>query len=229
MKSPGSVRSSSFLEALNDQDRTLVVGLATRRTFARGVFIFHKDSPGQTLYIIESGMVRIFALDESGQEITLNVYGPGDIVGELAFLDGLPRSAGAIAMTSVTALTVRREDFIGQLQIYPSLAIHIIELLAARLRYTTAYAENMAFLDVNGRVALRLLELADRFGAPSREGGGEAVMLRLTQAELASWVASTRETVNKVLCAFRDQRLIELTDQRIIVLDRRGLRRQAGR
>jgi CRP/FNR family cyclic AMP-dependent transcriptional regulator len=109
---------------------------------------------------------------------------------------------------------------------HPRLAVRLLEVMAARLRYTTAYAESLAFLDVNGRVAVRLLELGDRFGIQSARGGGLELDLGLTQAELASWVASSRETVNKVLSTFRDQGLIELVGQRITILDRLGLWRK---
>jgi CRP-like cAMP-binding protein len=223
------LRKARLFQGLSDSELATLSACLVTRSFGRGVFIFHKDSPGHTLYIVESGNVRIFALSEMGQEITLDVYGPGDVLGELGFLDGLPRSAGAITMTPATLLALRREDLQGKLEAHPRLAANIVDLLTTRLRRTTAFAESLAFLDVNGRVALRLLELADRFRAPSSEGQGEAVELKLTQAELASWVVSTRETVNKILCAYRDQHLIDLADQRIIVLDRRGLRRLTGR
>ena len=96
-------------------------------------------------------------------------------------------------------------------------------VLAARVRYATAYAENLAFLDVYGRVAAKLLELAERYGLPGPEG--VEIDLRLTQGDLASWVAATREFVNKVLGAFRDHGLVKLDGQRIILLDQRGLKK----
>ena len=201
-------------------------GLADRlgkRTFAKGMIIFHKESAGQTLYIIESGKVRIFVLSESGQEISVNVYGPGDVFGELALLDGLPRSAGAVALERTVTLTLHRDDFLHHLETCPRMARSIMEVLSARLRYTTGYTESLAFLDVYGRVAERLLELAERYGVQKE---GIEIELRLTQAELASWVAASRESVNKALVAFRDQGLIEVEGQRITILDRRGLRRR---
>ena len=170
--------------------------------------------------------MRIFILSESGQEISLNVYGAGEVIGELGFLDGQPRSASAVALEPTVALALRREDFYQRLEDHPRLAMRLLEVMAARLRYTTAYAESLAFLDVNGRVAMRLLELGDRFGVQSPRGGGLELDLGLTQAELASWVASSRETVNKVLATFRDQGLIELVGQRITILDRLGLWRK---
>jgi CRP/FNR family transcriptional regulator len=99
----------------------------------------------------------------------------------------------------------------------------IIDLLSARLRYTNAYATKLAFLDVSGRVAARLLELADRYGVPT---DGIEIDLRLTQAEWASSVAASRESVNKVLCAFRVEGYIRIEDQVITILDRRALERQ---
>ncbi len=152
----------------------------------------------------------------------------GEVVDELGFLDGRPRSASAVALEPTVTQALRREDFIGRLEACPRLAMHLLEILAARLRYTTTYAEGLAFLDVNGRVAARLLELADRFGARSPDGCGQEFDLHLTQAELASWVASSRESVNKVLTGFREQGLIELAGQKITVLDRRGLWRKVA-
>ena len=220
------VRKSALFDGLPDSELAEVATCLVARTFGKGVFIFHKDSPGQTLYIIESGRVRIFILSESGQEISLNVYGPGEVIGELGFLDGQPRSASAVAVEPILAFALRREDFFQRLEGHPRLAMRLLEILAARLRYTTAYAESLVFLDVNGRVAMRLLELADRFGAQSPRGNGLELDLFLTQAELASWVASSRETVNKVLSAFRDQGLIELVGPKITILDRVGLWRK---
>jgi CRP/FNR family transcriptional regulator len=218
-----ALRKIPLFAGLADAELEALGGCLVKRTFGKGVFIFHKDSPGHTLYLIESGHVRIFIISEAGQEISLNVYGPGEVIGELGFLDGRPRSASAVAMEPTITQALRREDFIGRLEACPRLAVHLLEILASRLRYTTAYAEGLAFLDVNGRVAARLLELADRFGARSPDGCGQELDLHLTQAELASWVASSRETVNKALTGFREQGLIELAGQKITVLDRQGL------
>ncbi len=158
-----SLRKSSLFAGLSDPELAEVAACLVTRTFGKGVFIFHKDSPGQTLYIIESGRVRIFILSESGQEISLNVYGPGEVIGELSFLDGKPRSASAVATEPTITYALRREDFFQRLEAHPRLAVRLLEVLAARLRYTTAYAESLAFLDVNGRVAMRLLELRRPF------------------------------------------------------------------
>lgn len=207
---------------LSERELQGLADCLVKRTFGRGMILFHKDSPGRSLYIIESGKVRIFLLSETGQEISVNVYGPGEVLGELALLDGLPRSAGAMVMERTVAYTLYRDDFLRCLDAYPGLARGVIQQLSARLRYTTACMESLAFLDVPGRVAAKLLELADRYGL---KGEGIEIEMRLTQAELASWVASRRESVNKVLGTFRDQGLIDIDGQHITILDRPGLER----
>jgi CRP/FNR family transcriptional regulator/CRP/FNR family cyclic AMP-dependent transcriptional regulator len=212
-----------LFSGLTAEELDLLADATGKRAFAKGMIIFHKDSPGQTLYIIESGRVRIFILSESGQEISVNVYGPGEFFGELALLDSLPRSAGAVVMEDTVTLTLQRDDFMRLVQEHPEISMSIMRVLSTRLRYTTMYAEGLAFLDVFGRVAAKLIELADRYG---KEGEGVEIALRLTQGELASWIGASRESVNKVLGAFRDQGLIALDGQRITVLDRRELRRR---
>ena len=125
--------------------------------------------------------------------------------------------------------TLHRDDFLRHLEAYPRMAKSIMEVLSTRLRYTTIYAESLSFLDVYGRVAAKLLELADRYGLRNdgKDGiNGIEINLRLTQAELATWVAATRESVNKVLGTLRDQGLIQVEGQRITILDMPGLRRR---
>jgi CRP/FNR family cyclic AMP-dependent transcriptional regulator len=223
------LRKVSLFAGLSDQELEVLADSLGKRTFGKGMIIFHKGSPGQTLYIIESGKVRIFILSESGQEISVNIYGPGDVFGELSLLDGLPRSAGAVALERTVTYTLHRDDFLRHLEAYPRMAKSIMEVLSTRLRYTTIYAESLSFLDVYGRVAAKLLELADRYGLRNdgKDGiNGIEINLRLTQAELATWVAATRESVNKVLGTFRDQGLIQVEGQRITILDMPGLRRR---
>jgi CRP-like cAMP-binding protein len=203
-----------------DRELELLARNLGKRTFGKGMIIFHGGSPGQTLYIIESGLVRIFSLSESGQELTVNLYGPGQVFGEMAALDGRLRSAGALCMEKTVAYTLHHDVLVRGLKRTPALAHGVIELLIARLRYTTRYLESLAFLDVYGRVAAKLLELGEYHAG---RGNGIALDLRLTQGELATWVAASRESVNKVLSSFRDQGLIAVDGQEITILDWRGL------
>jgi CRP-like cAMP-binding protein len=217
------LRNVPLFAGLSDPDLEALAGSLGTRTFAKGMIIFHQGSLGHTLYIIESGKVRIFLLSESGQESTLNIYGPEDVFGEFSLLDGLPRSAGAVAMEKTVTYALSRADFLRHLEACPQMAVSIMQVLTARLRFTTEQAKSLAFLDVYGRVAMRLLDLAGRYGM---EKEGIKLDLRLTQAELATWVAATRESVNKVLGAFRDQGLIAVEGQTITILDPDGLEKR---
>jgi CRP/FNR family transcriptional regulator/CRP/FNR family cyclic AMP-dependent transcriptional regulator len=204
-----------FASLTEEELSALGAGLR-RRAFGRGVIIYHKDSPGEILYIIESGTVRTFCLSDWGREMSLDLYGPGEVFGELSLLDGLPRSTGAIALERTITYTLTRSDLLRCLERYPRIAIGIIEMLAARLRYATDYAEHLAFLDVHGRVAARLLDLAERYGVQKE---GVEIQLRLTQSALGSWVGATREHVNRVLAHFRDRGLISVEGFTITVND----------
>jgi len=219
-----SLRSVPLFSGLSDEQFASISKTLDKRAFGKGIIIFHKDSPGRTLYIIESGKARTFILSEYGQELTLNLHGPGDALGELALLDGKPRSAGAVTLEPTVTFTWDRDDFQRHLRAYPQLALSLAEMLAARLRYTTTQTQCLTFLDVDGRVAAKLLELAERFGV-QREG--LEVEMALTQGELASWVGTTRESVNKALGSLCHQSLIDISGQTVRILDARGLRRLA--
>lgn len=221
MSPAGLLRNVPFFASLAEDELRALATVLKRRPFGRGVIIFHKDSPGEILYIIESGKVRTFTLSDWGREMSLDLYGPGEVFGELSLLDGLPRSTGAIAVETTVTYTLTRNELLRCVQAYPRIAIGIIEMLAARLRYATNYAEHLAFLDVNGRVAARLLDLAERYGV---ERQGLEIGVRLTQSDLGSWVGATRESVNKVLGTLRDLGLIRINGQTITLLDPAGLR-----
>lgn len=216
-------RTPLFADLPDDILQALAASLG-KRTFARGMVLFHKGSPGQRLYLIESGQVRIFVLSDQGYEITLNIHGPGECFGELALLDGGPRSAGAVAAETLVTYTLDRGDFLDLLEAHPKLARHALELVSERLRHLTALFESLAFLDIHGRVASCLLDLAARHGQATDQG--LQLQVRLTQAELASCVATTRESVNKVLGDFRDEGLIRHEGQALTILDPAGLKRK---
>ena len=218
-----TLREIALFDGLTDAELGTLADCLGKRAFGKGVYIFHKDSPGHVLYLLESGQIRLFVISDAGQEISTNVLGPGEVFGELAALDGRPRATGAIALEGTAALTLQREDLFRVLQSCPRLARNLMELLTTRLRYATRSIEDLAFLDVNSRVAARLLDLASRCGV---QRGGTEIELSLTQSELATWVAASRESVNKVLASFRARGLVALDGTRITILDRRRLEQQ---
>ncbi len=218
------LRQTSLFADLPDEILEALAASLGKRTFAKGMVLFHKGSPGQRLYLIETGQVRIFVLSDSGHEITLNFHGPGECFGELALLDGGPRSAGAVAMETLVAYTLDRADFLDLVEAHPKLARRALELVSERLRHLTAHVESLTFLDIYGRVATCLLDFAAHHGQPTDEG--VVLQMHLTQTELASCVAATRESVNKVLGVFRDEGLIRHEGHVVTILDPAGLKRK---
>jgi CRP/FNR family transcriptional regulator/CRP/FNR family cyclic AMP-dependent transcriptional regulator len=202
---------------LADEDMRGLMSLAKRRTFRNGEVIFHREDPGQVLYVIKEGKVKICLISPDGQEISLVVFGKGECFGEFAILDGLPRSADAVALEKVECYTLQRSDFHNAIMKNPKIAIQIIEVLTRRLRSTDQMVEDLIFLDVYGRVAKKLLELADTHG--TKVGDGTRIDVRLTQQEIASMVGASRESVNKVMGYFTDKNFIS-TDKHKITLHR---------
>jgi CRP/FNR family transcriptional regulator/CRP/FNR family cyclic AMP-dependent transcriptional regulator len=195
-----------------------------RRAFRPGEIIFHRDDPGQVLYVIREGKVKIFITSPDGQEVSLAVFGPADYFGELALLDGQPRSASAVALEAVEAICLQRTDFINAVMHYPRIAIQVMNVLSRRLRQTDTMIEDLLFLDVHGRVAKKLLDLAELHGVRTPEG--VRIDLRLTQGELAAMVGASRESVNKVMGYFTDKQFISTDKYKITITRLSELRRR---
>jgi len=219
------LRRVSLFAGLDEATLAGLAGRLRRRSYRRGTMIFHKDQPGDGLHVIESGRVRFFLPAEGGAELTIDVAGAGEVFGELALLDGQPRSASAEALEETVTHVLGREEFQAALAASAELAGALIGLLSTRLRHVTDYAESLAFLDVHARVARALLELAGRYGHRG-DGGRITIDLDLTQTELATMVGATRERVNRALAAFREQALVELHGRQIVLRDPDRLRRR---
>jgi CRP/FNR family cyclic AMP-dependent transcriptional regulator len=211
------LKQVSFFADLADEDIRELRAVARRRTFRNGEVIFHRDDPGQVLYVIKEGKVKICLTSPDGQEVALVVFGKGECFGELAMFGGLPRSADAITLEKVECYTLQRSDFHSAIMKNPKIAIQVLEELAKRLRNTDQMVEDLIFLDVYGRVAKKLLELADTHGVKSEDG--IRIDVRLTQQELASMVGASRESVNKVIGYFTDKNFIS-TDKHRVTLHR---------
>ena len=216
------LKYSTFFAGLADSDLAALGRDFTRRQFAQGEMIFQQDDPGQVLYVVESGQVRIFVENEAGQETSVTFCGPGDVFGELAVIDEYPRSASAEAMQATVLHILTRERFREHLRRAPQLGLNFMRALSVRVRYSTQQMESLAVLDVPKRLARKLLELAQQHGVVEPEG--VRIRLTLTQSDLASIVGATRESANKALGNFRRQGLILLQQGSITILDPEGLR-----
>ena len=186
-----------------------------RRTVRAGKAVFRQDDPGSSLYVIESGVVKVQRTSPEGKEVILTILGPGDFFGELALLDGEPRSADAVAKEDTALLVLERDDFLAFLDKAPEVATKLLAALSRRLRRTDQLVQDAAFLDVPARLARALLQLSE---SPEAATG-------LTQSELAAMVGASRESVNRWLQFYRRRGLIESASGSIRVLQPDELRR----
>ena len=194
-------------------------------TFARGTTIFDEGEPGDRLYIIVDGKVKLARHAPDGRENLLSVMGPSDMFGELSIFDPGPRTSSAVCVTDVTAATMDSEmlkDWIAQ---HPEISQQLLRVLARRLRRTNASLADLIFTDGPGRVAKTLLQLANRFGV--QEGGALRVNHDLTQEEIAQLVGASRETVNKALATFAHRDWIKLEGKSVLIVNTEHLARRA--
>jgi CRP/FNR family cyclic AMP-dependent transcriptional regulator len=193
-----------------------------RRRYRKGEVVFLQGDPGTSLYIIETGRVRIALSSPEGKEVVLALLGPADFFGDLALLDGEPRSADAVAHEPSELLLLLRDDFLQFLGAHPRATAGLLAVLSRRLRRNTLLLQDAAFLDVPGRLARVILELAQAEGRP--DGNGVVITSRLTQTELAGMVGATRESVNKWLRSYERRGLICCQRGHIGVASPDGLR-----
>jgi CRP/FNR family transcriptional regulator, cyclic AMP receptor protein len=195
-----------------------------RRRYRAGEPVFREGDPGTALYIIQSGEVKILLGGSEGKEVVLALLGPGEFVGELALLDGEPRSADAVVTTAAELQVLPREDFLRFLRDVPTVAVSMLASLSRRLRRTDRMVHDAAFSDVRTRVTRRLIELAETRGTPGE--GGIVIGPRLTQGDLAGMVGATRESINKCLRYYTAQGLLRHERGRIVLLSIDRLRAQ---
>ena len=190
--------------------------------FEAGEVIFHQGELGDAMFIIRSGRVKIYSQGEGDQELTLNVYGEGDFFGEFSLIDGEPRSTSAAAMEPTEALVLQQRDLITILTEHPEISVSLMRGLVARLRYTTEYAEDLAFLSVNGRVASKLLELMDRHGVQGSAGIEISVPVGIPQ--LAGLAVAPPEIVQRILDFYELGGILAREGERLTVRDPATLR-----
>jgi CRP-like cAMP-binding protein len=210
---------------LPEDERERLGSLLRSRRYTRGEVIFLEGDQGTALCLIAEGRIRIQLTGSDGREVVINVYGPGEIFGELALLDGEPRSADAIAQDAARVYWLQREDFAAFLDSHPRAAMTMLASLSRRLRHTTRVVQDATFRDVPARLARVLLDLAARNGQAIP--GGIRIESRLTQGELAAMVGASRETVTRALRGFEQRGLIGWEASRIIINQPEQLRARA--
>ena len=193
-----------------------------RRLYKRGQVVFHQDDPGASVHVIESGRVKVVLAGAEGEELLLRVLGEGEIFGELALLDGRPRSATVMALEDTVTHVLERSAFLEYLRGHPDATLDLCRALAELIRRLTEQVEDLALLDVPRRLERKLLELADAYGQPTPEG--TRIDLRLTQSELASMIGTSRASVNYCLASLEARGIIRRDSQRIVLRRPEALR-----
>jgi CRP-like cAMP-binding protein len=217
--------STAWLSELTGAEREQLRAAASWRDHASGDLVFAPDPAPSSVYLLEDGLVRIFRLSEGGSETTFGYVVPGEVFGELAAFGDYPRESFAQAVKKSRVWKLPREAFQSTVGGRPGLVAGITRQIGSRLKRIEARVENLVFRDVRSRVAHMLLELAEDFGDP--DGDGILLQLALTQAELATLVGSTRQTVNASLRELEAEGLIGRKGARLLVLRPEALRRAA--
>ncbi len=216
----------AFLSRLSEAERETLSSLGTRRSYPRGAAIFHERQEADSVLLVLDGHVKVTRATSSGKEALLAFRGPGELVGELAAIDGQTRSATAVAVDDVSALVVPASGFVAFLRAHPGPTFALLETMSARLREGGLRLLELSAYDTTGRLAARLLELAELHGEACEDG--VRITLPITQDELASSVGASREATAKALHNLRGLGWLKTARREITVLDLEALRRRAA-
>lgn len=196
-------------------------GVTREKSYPRNSVILFEHDPGDALYMVLSGRVKVVLIGEDGREVILSILKAGDFFGEMALIDDQPRSAHVIAMEDSDLLVLYRDDFRSCLRESSSIALGLLRALSRRLRRADETIGGLVLLDVNGRVARLLLELA-------AEHDGIEIPRKVTHHTIAQMIGSSRETVSRSLRELSQRGLIEVSRRSIVIRNRPALEALAG-
>ena len=215
----------SFGALLETEEIDAIRSRGGLRRFPRGTILFHEGETPDRVLLLMSGRVKVSTVSREGHETMLAVRGPGDLLGELSAVDGDARSATVAALEAVEAHTMSTEDFRAVLVEHGRISLLLLDMLSRKLRDADRKRMEFGAYDTVGRVASRLIEMADRFGV---EHPGEVrLSLPISQEELAGWVGSSREAVSKALRQMREDGWIETGRKTVTLLDADALRQRS--
>lgn len=217
-----TLRAVPLFSQLREDDIESIGDVARERSYPKNSVIVFEEDPGDALYAVLSGQVKVVLVGEDGREVILSTLSKGDFFGEMSLIDDEPRSAHVIAMEDSNLLVVRREDFHKQLEETPRIAIGLLRALCKRLRHADSKIGGLVLLDVPGRVARLLVDLAD-------EEDGSRITKKITHHMIAQMIGSSRETVSRTMRSFADQGLIAVSKEAIAITDRSALEMAASR
>jgi len=213
-----------MFRSLRADDCRHIAALLQKHTLRKGDVLFRNGEEGHSLYMITAGKIKIVRQSRDGDEMILAVLSTGDFCGEMALLDGLPRSADAVAVEETHLYGLNRKDFLAYVMNNETAVKAILSALSRRLRKADDFLEDIFFLKVAARLAKKLIELAGSNGFREEENG--PIKLSVTQKDLAGMIGATRESVNKELRALREKNLVSLSGRAILIHNLEALRQR---
>lgn len=220
------LKQTALFSGLDPTTLERVAGRCVDRTYKKGQLIFHEGDPGEALFVMVEGLVKVVVTSPEGAEVLLVTLGHPDTFGELALIDEGPRSASAEVIENAHLLVLTRSTLLDLLAEHHELAVSLLRSLGATIRRLTEQTSDLVFLDLHGRVAKLLTNFADERG--QSDDAGVTLDLHLTQRDLASMVGGSRQSVNQILRSFEGRGYIELQGRSIMVKELELLRRRAG-
>lgn len=225
-QSAGLLARTTIFEGLRPDVLRSIVAEGTQRRYNKGQFLFYQGDQGDRLFVVLSGLVKVTVSSDQGEEMVLVTLGPPQVIGELALIDGGPRSASVQALEPTEVLMLPRDAVMRLLHEHPALTAALLNMLGGVIRRLTEQAADLVFLDLHGRVAKLLLRLADERGTSER---GQIILdHQLTQTDIARMVGGSRPAVNRILQAFAGRGFLDIRGQRIVIRQLDALRRRAG-
>lgn len=207
------LRAHPFFKGLDEAVIDWLVPRAHSRRLKKGSVLFNKGDTGTKLYAVCAGAIRISSTSEEGNDAILNLIVPGDIFGEISFLDRGPRTADAVVIEDSEVMEIERQDFTQLLREYPEVSMRLIEILCSRLRHTSEQVEDIIFLSLPHRLAKALLHLYQRSSSDEAP-----VKLRITQQEISQMIGAARESTNKQLREWERRKWLRLERNCIVIL-----------
>ncbi|PZR60420.1 MAG: hypothetical protein DLM53_12235 [Candidatus Eremiobacter antarcticus] len=200
-----------------EDDITAVAGVIQSRRFAKHAVLVHEGDAGDALFVVVKGNVAVTRLSNEGKESILSILKEGDFFGEMGVLDSSPRSATIKALGDVEVALLWRKDFLDLLGRSAQMSLRLVLTLSTRLRATNQAIQAASYQDIRTRLASLLMNLEKNFGEPV--DGGTRLTLRLTNQEMANMIGTTRETVNRMLNRFWDEKLIDMRTANVVITD----------
>jgi CRP/FNR family cyclic AMP-dependent transcriptional regulator len=215
--------SIPLFQGLSPNDLDWIARHSHRRVFSAGISVLVADQPGEAVYIILHGTVKVFIDQADKKQVVLSIIGRGDTLGEISLLDSAGHSASAVTLEDSLMLWMDKASFHQMLDEFPRVCRNLVNIMGTRLRMNNELIQSLATLDAYGRVARQLLAFVNRYD-PSGESKSVLIPITLTQSDIADLVGASRKRVNQVMISFRDQGLISVnTVGKTTVLDRAGL------